>query len=283
METRVTVTLLALAGLAYAGAACGEADRLVVVPEEPRFYYPIGTATISRETPVLKSLDLPDRCNGVDDDGDGTTDEDHELVTCEQDGCFGAVLCRNGQISCFIPSCELEDWCKDPIDWVWLLDRSGSMGLLVQDVAEDLAAFYLKPEDRVTIVDVPRLDGQGFSGNPLCGSTTPPLEPCQDIPAYLDEYSKVASAGAFEPFFDAIAALPWLIKWRPGASRRVLLVTDEPPSGGQVTGLFSALVTLTAGDYRVYTYADVGYEQLASRTGGRHFPVTTPVRSACQP
>lgn len=203
----------------------------------------------------LKCEARVESCNGKDDDCDGIIDEDLEVKPCYpgdtkellHGNCrFGVERCQSGSWVCFGAISAEEEVCdgidndcdeqidengSSSLDIVFAVDYSGSMEstiLSLREVTSNWARKYSERTDlRMALVGVPSPDVDKDGEVVLMKNITTPL----DFSNFLFLHTFSYGIG-FEPSIDAIWLIsnpfnPLSISWTPGASRIIVMYTDE--------------------------------------------------------
>lgn len=260
---------------------CGEPDRLSVIPDEP------DTGVVQTTYPDAQSediLDLPDAGFTADAGCDAAQ---HQPYACRAGGCYGAVLCLGGALRCVAPECSYEpdpDACE-LADYVFIVDRSGSMLYAMPHVMTVTSSLASKPGRNVFMVDVPgfyRAQPERPAPNRWCyGDVEFPIGPCEDVEGAISDFWPIMWGGD-EYTYDALAELPNSIRWTPGASRHAFVFADERGQGMFHTEL-SAYARLAASGIKVHVWTNYrqDYDDIVDVTGGTLHDLGAPTHDPC--
>ena len=168
----------------------------------------------------------------------------------------GITSCVFGRVWCWGEVTPTEDICGDgidndcngtiddgierikPLDVVIIIDRSVSMFGWLSVVRANLERLVLTTPANYFFIDIPGVLGYGPAPNSVCypGSAEWPIERCPNPTEAVHRLS--THQGGTELSYDAIWGVTrqnWIV-WTPGASRVILLLTDEP--GQSLGGMY---------------------------------------------
>lgn len=256
----------------------------------------------------------PEVCNGIDDDCSGTVDDILATEFCYSDRISTANVgpCRPGLKTCImgkwickgevvprVEVCnEIDDDCSGqidenlgsttPIDFIFVVDNSGSMSSKIEDLISALNKFvgnYVNRNDiRWGVVGAP---GPKYG---LDGQVTL-LQNLGDVGVFRSVLEDLyAGSGGYETTIDAAYMLcdpknPLKINW--GTSKRyIVILSDEipqsywnPPITAKQASDSCALAGIPIMAFSD-PYPDMGWIELTSMPGGRVWPIDSSTISA---
>lgn len=170
------------------------------------------------------------------------------------------------------------------LDFIFLIDNSGSMLEEQQQVKDNVAAFVdslakRQIDFRLGLVRF----GQALNGGQPIAVNNGVLT--GDINAFKTLLNSLTIDGSFEPGIAAVFTGATAFSFRPGSQRHFLLITDEDSDGGN---LAQTITTCQSNGITVHTAVDCGFANsqadycsatsIRGATGGRLFNVIGPYR-----
>ena len=167
------------------------------------------------------------------------------------------------------------------LDFVFLIDHSGSMEHEIQQVVDNVGVFAQGLEDLGYDVDFGyvRFGYEPDPSNPFVLNSGNLYDTTADLLVDLtpDVY------GGYEPGCQAVLDAQDQIHFRPGALRQFLIVTDEDSDAGDCDGAADICNVNSTSVHAAYdttdSWQELDYGQLARETGGLEFYVDDPYDS----
>jgi len=262
--------------------ACEGADLLYPIPHEPDAARNVGTdaegADVSYHDAGEPDLGPPPAC----------IPSDHIPEPCELGGCYGAVLCLAGRLQCVAPPCTTTPDECETADYVFLIDRSGSMQFSMASVRAATSSLTQGLRRNYFFIDIPELQSWSELPGPnrVCYPfDNPPLPPCRHVAEAIEALGP-PYWGGLEYTYDALGDLPHTIRWTPGAARHVFLFADEEGQGLRFNERTVA-GRLAGSGIHVHAYVSPQwrhhYDEITSATGGGLHALGSAVVDPCLP